>query len=76
MIDDRTLFRMLKLNFLLSSTINSIMTIKASSADIISDTDAPLRCCFVWHNYRVLNYLKKKEKKVVDEKRHCNYTSL
>lgn len=40
-MDDKTLFRMLKLNFLLSSTMKSIMTIKASSADAI-DTDAPL----------------------------------
>lgn len=40
------------------------MTVKASSADTISDTDAPLCCCFVWHNYKVLNFKKERKKRL------------
>lgn len=44
------------------------MKIKASSADAISDTDGPLCCCFVWHNYRVLNFKKERKKRLLMKK--------
>lgn len=46
--------------------MNSVMTIKASAfsslaVDVISNTNASLCCCLVWHNYRVVNEKRKKK---------------